>query len=175
MYSVLQDPDLSCAHQGIADVRTHIAGKNHQRLARGMEARTQLSFTPDPLADKVSRQSEWALPFVIFLSGFHVIGISKRTVHTVIVLSVLSVICRQIIRAEVKMANFIVEHNLPLAISDHLTPLVRDIFSNSMVAKKYASHRTKATSILNFVIGPHFRGTWFTITIYNSVGVYVCV
>ena len=64
----------------------------------------------------------------------------------------------QIIRAEVKMANFIVEHNLPLAISDHLTPLARDIFSNSMVAKKYASRRTKATSILNFGIAPHFKG-----------------
>ena len=56
---------LSYVHQGIADVRTHIAGKNHQRLARGMEARTQLSFTPDPLADKVSRQSKSALPFVV--------------------------------------------------------------------------------------------------------------
>ena len=45
---------LSCAHQGIKDVRTHIAGKNHQRLSREMEAQTQLSFRPDPLADKVS-------------------------------------------------------------------------------------------------------------------------
>ena len=44
---------LSCAHQGITDVRSHIAGKNHQRLAREMEAQPQLSFKPDPLADKV--------------------------------------------------------------------------------------------------------------------------
>lgn len=46
---------VCCAHQGIADVRSHIAGKNHQRLARGLEAQTQLSFTPDLLADKVSQ------------------------------------------------------------------------------------------------------------------------
>ena len=95
-----------------------------------------------------------------------------------IVLSVLSVICIQIIRAEVKMANFIVEHNLPLAVSDHLTPLVQDIFSDSMIAKKYASCRTKATSILNFAIAPHFRGTWFillTVAICISVGVYMHV
>ena len=59
MCSVLQDPELRTPGQGIADVRTHIAGKNHQRLARGMEAQTQLSFTQDPLADKVSSQSKW--------------------------------------------------------------------------------------------------------------------
>ena len=95
-----------------------------------------------------------------------------------IVLSVLSVIFIQIIRAEVKMANFIVKHNLPLAITDHLIPLVRDIFSDSIIAKEYASRRTKATSILNFAISSHFRGTWFillTITICISVGVYVLV
>ena len=45
---------LSCAHQGITDVRSHIAGKNHQRLSREIETQTQLSFRPDPLADKVS-------------------------------------------------------------------------------------------------------------------------
>ena len=56
------------------------------------------------------------------------------------------------------MTNFIVERNLPLAISDRFTPLVCDIFRDSMVAKKYASRRTKATSTLNFGIAPHFKG-----------------
>ena len=55
------------------------------------------------------------------------------------------------------MTNFIVDRNLPLAISDRFTALVCDIFSDSMVAKKYA-HRTKATSTLNFGIAPHFKG-----------------
>ena len=57
---------LSCAHQGIADVRNHVAGKNHQRLARGMEAQTQLSFTPDPLSDKVRCQSRFKIGYFYF-------------------------------------------------------------------------------------------------------------
>lgn len=56
-----------------------------------------------------------------------------------------------------KITNFVVEHNLPLAVSDHLTPLVQDVFSDSQIAKKYACRRTKATSILNHAIAPHFH------------------
>lgn len=56
------------------------------------------------------------------------------------------------------MANFIVEHNLPFTVSDHLTLLVRDIFSDSAIAKKYASRSTKTTSMLNLAIAPHFHG-----------------
>ena len=46
---------LSCAHQGITDDKSHIGGMNHQRLSREIETQTQLSFKPDPLADKVSQ------------------------------------------------------------------------------------------------------------------------
>ena len=56
------------------------------------------------------------------------------------------------------MANFFVEHNIPFAVSDHLTPLFRDIFPDSSIAKEYASCRTKTTCILNLAIAPHFRG-----------------
>ena len=149
---------LNCAHQVIKDVRTHIAGKNHQRLSREMEAQTQLSFRPDPIADKVSHL---IIPFWL------------KSLYTYWLFCYF-----HIIRAEVKVANFIDEHNLPLAISDHLTPLSRDIFSDSMVAKKYASCRTKATSILNFAIAPHFRGTLFhlkTANLWMYMYVYVCV
>ena len=51
----------------------------------------------------------------------------------------LAIIYYQVIRAEVKVANFMVEHNVPLAVPDHLSPLFRDIFSDSSIAKKYAS------------------------------------
>ena len=44
----------------------------------------------------------------------------------------------QIICDEVKI--FIVQRNLPLAIFDHLASLVRDIFRDRMVTKKYASY-----------------------------------
>ena len=50
-----------------------------------------------------------------------------------------------------------VEHNLPLAVSDHLTPLLQDAFSDSEIAKKYACRRTKATSTLNLGIAPYFQ------------------
>ena len=70
-------------------------------------------------------------------------------------------------RAEVKFTNFVIEHNLPIAVSDHLTPLVQDVFSDSQIAKKYASRRTKTTSVLNVAIAPHFR------SMFNKINVQV--
>lgn len=40
-------------------------------------------------------------------------------------------------------------HNIPLAVMDHLSPLFRDIFPDSKIAKGFASARTKMTCILN--------------------------
>ena len=54
----------------------------------------------------------------------------------------------KVMRAEVKVANLLVQHNVPLAIADHLSPLVRDIFSDSETAQDYASARTKTTCIV---------------------------
>ena len=47
---------LSCSHQGISDVKTHIAGKTHQGIGSQMSKQSQLSFASrtDPLSDKVS-------------------------------------------------------------------------------------------------------------------------
>jgi len=73
-------------------------------------------------------------------------------------------------RAEEKFANFVVEHNMLLAVSNHLTPLIRDVFSDRQIAiirdvfsdrqiaKKYASQRTKTISIFNHATAPHFKG-----------------
>ena len=66
------------------------------------------------------------------------------------------IFCYQIICAEVKVANFMVEHNIPLAVSDHLSPLLREIFPDSGIAKKYASCQTKTTCMLNMAVAPHF-------------------
>lgn len=63
----------------------------------------------------------------------------------------------KVIRAEVKVANFMVEHNVPFAVADHLSPLLRDIFHDSQIAKQYASARTKTTCMLNLAIAPHFQ------------------
>lgn len=47
------------------------------------------------------------------------------------------------------MANFLLHHNIPLAVADHLSPLLKDIFPDSKIAEKYAAARTKTTSMIN--------------------------
>ena len=39
----------------------------------------------------------------------------------------INLLAHQIIRAEVKIATMFVQHNIPLALADELTPLFRDI------------------------------------------------
>ena len=50
----LCDKSLSCGHQGITDVKDHISTQSHQRLAKSMESQPKLSFSANPLKDKVS-------------------------------------------------------------------------------------------------------------------------
>ena len=57
-----------------------------------------------------------------------------------------------------KMTNFMVEHNIPFATADHLSPLLGNIFPDSQIAKGYSSARTKTTCILNLALAPHFQG-----------------
>ena len=61
----------------------------------------------------------------------------------------------QVTRAEVKIVNFLVEHNIPLAVSDHLSRLFKDIFSDSTIADACA--RTKTTCIVNRSLAPFFK------------------
>ena len=58
-------------------------------------------------------------------------------------------------RAEVIMTNFLVQHNLPLATSDHLGPLFRSAFPDSNIAKQYSCGRTKTCAIVNKAMGSH--------------------
>ena len=55
------------------------------------------------------------------------------------------------------MVGFLAEHNLPIAVADHIGPLVKDIFPNSKIAKGYQCARTKATCILNGAIRPDLQ------------------
>ena len=57
-------------------------------------------------------------------------------------------------RAEVVTTNFLIQHNLPLATSDHLGPLFRAIFPDSEIAKQYGCARTKTMAIINKALGP---------------------
>jgi hypothetical protein len=53
-----------------------------------------------------------------------------------------------VIRAECLITNFLVEHNVSLSSADHVGPLLRKIFPNSDLAKKYGCARTKTTAIV---------------------------
>lgn len=55
------------------------------------------------------------------------------------------------------MANLLVQHNIPIAVADHLGPMMKDVFPDSAIAKGYASARTKTTCIINGCLGPHFK------------------
>ena len=45
------------------------------------------------------------------------------------------------------------EHNIPLAVSDHAGPLIRKMIPDSAIAKKYSCARTK-TTVLNGAMAP---------------------
>lgn len=48
------DKNLSCGHQGVSDVKDHIATQKHQLLANSLSTQGKLPFAPvDPLQDKV--------------------------------------------------------------------------------------------------------------------------
>ena len=49
------------------------------------------------------------------------------------------------------MTNFLVQHNQPLSIADDLGPLFRNIFTDSQIAKAYASGRTKTTCLMQLL------------------------
>ena len=48
------------------------------------------------------------------------------------------------------------QHNIPIALSDELTPLFHDIFPDSEIAKRYASRQTKTACLINRAIAPFF-------------------
>ena len=51
--------------------------------------------------------------------------------------------------AECMVTNFIIEHNLPVNVSDHLTELIKAICPDSDIAKKYQCKRRKSTHIIH--------------------------
>jgi len=57
----------------------------------------------------------------------------------------------------VKAANLIVEHNLPVAVADHLGSFFKDVFPDSEIAKSYACGSTKTACIINGSLAPYFK------------------
>ena len=75
------------------------------------------------------------------------------------------------IRAEVKLSTVLAHQNIPIAVSDHLSPL----FPDSEIAKAYLCARTKTTCILNGALAPcfsslveHMRAEPFSLAIDGS-------
>ena len=46
------------------------------------------------------------------------------------------------------MSDFIVEHNIPVAVADHIGPLLRHMFLGNEIAKKYGAARTKTSALI---------------------------
>lgn len=59
-------------------------------------------------------------------------------------------------RAEVKVAATKVQHNVPLAVADHLGLLLKECFKDSKTAQEYKCARTKTSCIINGALAPHF-------------------
>ena len=49
---------------------------------------------------------------------------------------------------------FIAEHHIPIAVMDHLSPLLAQCFPDSKIATSFASRRTKTSCIINDALAP---------------------
>ena len=58
--------------------------------------------------------------------------------------------------AELKLAGLLATNNLPFTLMDTLTPLLHDIFPDSVIAKKVSMGRTKATAVVKHTLAPEF-------------------
>ncbi|XP_066981042.1 zinc finger protein 862-like [Macrobrachium rosenbergii] len=58
---------------------------------------------------------------------------------------------------EIRLAAFVVEHNLPINVMTHLPQLMQSVCKDSSIARKIASSRTKTTKVIKNVIGKSSR------------------
>ena len=59
-------------------------------------------------------------------------------------------------RAEVKFSMFIAEHHIPIAVMDHLSPLLTKCFPDSKIASSFAARRTKTSCIIKMPLPLHY-------------------
>jgi len=60
---------------------------------------------------------------------------------------------RKVKVAEIRIASFIAEHNLPINLVDHLIGLIKSIDLETKDLQKLSCNRTKCTLIINNVVG----------------------
>lgn len=58
-----------------------------------------------------------------------------------------------VMNAELLFTSFLVEHNVPLSVSDHAGNLFRAMFPDSKIAQKYGCARTKTTALVQHMAG----------------------
>jgi hypothetical protein len=66
-------------------------------------------------------------------------------------------------KAEVKVTTVMTHHNIPLSFADHLSPLFKQLFPDSEIAKSYGSAKIKTACILNSALKPHFQADLVTL------------
>ena len=89
--------------------------------------------------------------------GMHQANVKAAKLQSTLSFQPVSSALTKVIRAEVKAATLLVQRNIPLALADELTPLFRDVFSDSQIAKNYTSKCTKTACIVNGAIAPFFQ------------------
>lgn len=60
-------------------------------------------------------------------------------------------------RAEIKIAGVLAAHSVSFNLMDHLSDVLKDVFSNPKVAEEFSMKRTKATAIVTNVIGKSYK------------------
>lgn len=83
---------------------------------------------------------------------------------------------------EVRMAIFIAEHNLPIAVADHLLKFIRQVCEDFEIAKKVACARMKTIGMIKNVTGECSRlklcgslqNSKFSLIIDESTDVFAC-
>lgn len=84
----------------------------------------------------------------------------------------------QVREAEIRIAAFVAEHNLPYAISDHLTKLIVKTCPDSKIAESLKCSRPRVQAIVDNVIGEEsfkalcedLRNNKFSLIIDESTG-----
>ncbi|XP_065119841.1 uncharacterized protein [Paramisgurnus dabryanus] len=70
------------------------------------------------------------------------------------------------------MTATLVQHNVSLALTDHLGPLLRECFKDSKTAQEYKCARTKTSCIVNEALAPHFMNE---LVVYMREGPYTLI
>lgn len=106
-YCTVYRKKMGCRHQREFNIKRRVSGAVHVYFARQLETQPRVAVTDnDPVKTKVCFS---------LISQFPMNVILRFT-------------CIQFIRAEVKLSTLLAQHNLPLALADHLSPMVRDAF-----------------------------------------------